>query len=101
MTVIIRRRICVGNAFFRHVQGVPPAMCLGDDDIAWVSRLHRALSENGYYTNDEEEETWLFGQGTQEAVMTAQAAAGLPETGTAAGSFPHLPCIGALSHGWC
>eukprot|EP00197_Chlamydomonas_leiostraca_P007051 CAMPEP_0202860282 /NCGR_PEP_ID=MMETSP1391-20130828/2052_1 /ASSEMBLY_ACC=CAM_ASM_000867 /TAXON_ID=1034604 /ORGANISM="Chlamydomonas leiostraca, Strain SAG 11-49" /LENGTH=848 /DNA_ID=CAMNT_0049539425 /DNA_START=123 /DNA_END=2669 /DNA_ORIENTATION=- len=61
--------------------GLPPALCAGDDDIAWVSRLHRALVAAGFYPSDEECEEWLFEGGTQEAVLAAQASLGLAETG--------------------
>lgn len=65
---------------------LPPALCLGsalpeDDHIVWISRLHRVLVSNGFYPPDEEVEDLDFGSGTHEAVMYAQASAGVPETG--------------------
>jgi len=35
----------------------------------------------GFYVNDEEVENWLFGEGTNEAVLTFQATSLLDETG--------------------
>ncbi len=63
------------------LQGTLPSLSRGDDDIMWVSRLQRALVGQGFYPSDEECEEWLFGEATQEAVLSAQASGGLPETG--------------------
>eukprot|EP00199_Chlamydomonas_sp_CCMP681_P002531 CAMPEP_0119115968 /NCGR_PEP_ID=MMETSP1180-20130426/52031_1 /TAXON_ID=3052 ORGANISM="Chlamydomonas cf sp, Strain CCMP681" /NCGR_SAMPLE_ID=MMETSP1180 /ASSEMBLY_ACC=CAM_ASM_000741 /LENGTH=323 /DNA_ID=CAMNT_0007105077 /DNA_START=588 /DNA_END=1559 /DNA_ORIENTATION=- len=60
----------------------PPILAPGDvDNIAWISRLHNALSEQGFHSPVEEEEDWVFGSGTAEAVLAAQATAGLQQTG--------------------
>jgi hypothetical protein len=54
---------------------------LGDDDIFWVSRLHGGLMAAGFYPSDEEVENWLFGEGTQAALLMYQACNDVAETG--------------------
>eukprot|EP01025_Chloroclados_australasicus_P011982 TRINITY_DN1541_c0_g2_i3.p2 TRINITY_DN1541_c0_g2~~TRINITY_DN1541_c0_g2_i3.p2 ORF type:complete len:641 (-),score=117.30 TRINITY_DN1541_c0_g2_i3:455-2377(-) len=62
--------------------GPPPTLCLGDDDIFWVNQLQAALLEKGYYCGEDEMEDWYFGDQTQNALLTFQACAQIPETGT-------------------
>ena len=61
---------------------VPPVLTMGCDDIAWMARLHDALEGEGFYVSDEEREDWYFGETTQSAVMTFQAAHGISENGS-------------------
>ncbi len=42
-----------------------PELAQGDDDIEWVSVLHRGLQSAGYYPSEEECEDWLFAESTQ------------------------------------
>jgi hypothetical protein len=34
--------------------GPPPLLCIGDDDIFWVAKLHASLMSHGYYPSDDE-----------------------------------------------
>jgi hypothetical protein len=61
--------------------GPPPLLMLGDDDIFWVSKLHSGLMAAGFYPSDEEVENWVFGEGTQGALLMFQACHDLAETG--------------------
>ena len=61
--------------------GLPPDLKLGNNDIKWVARLHARLAENSYYVDDEDEEDWVYGESTQNAVFYFQSGAGLQETG--------------------
>eukprot|EP00967_Tisochrysis_lutea_P155093 scaffold309646_cov17-Tisochrysis_lutea.AAC.2 len=56
-----------------------PELSLGDDDIEWVSVLHRGLQSAGYYPSDDECENWLFGEGTQKYVSGRQMGRALPK----------------------
>jgi hypothetical protein len=49
-----------------------PTLVMGADDIFWVSTLHAALNEKGYYCGEEEEEDMYFGDGTFSALVTFQ-----------------------------
>ena len=46
-----------------------------------MARLHALLGENSFYVDDEDEEDWVYGESTQNAVLYFQSSAGLPETG--------------------
>ncbi len=46
-----------------------------------MNALHSGLAILGYNVDDLEVENWLFGDGTNEAVLTFQSGAKLPETG--------------------
>ncbi|GFR47646.1 hypothetical protein Agub_g9389 [Astrephomene gubernaculifera] len=59
----------------------PPELVQGDDDIYWLSRLHAALEQRGFYPGEEDMENWFFGETTQAAVLAFQASVRLPETG--------------------
>ncbi|KAK9815597.1 hypothetical protein WJX72_006548 [[Myrmecia] bisecta] len=61
--------------------GPPPSLMQGADDIFWVSQLHAALLERGFFPGEEEMEDWVFGSQTHSALLTFQACEGLPETG--------------------
>lgn len=49
-----------------------PTLVMGADDVFWVSTLHQALSDKGYYCGDEEAEDMYFGDGTFSALVTFQ-----------------------------
>jgi peptidoglycan hydrolase-like protein with peptidoglycan-binding domain len=66
--------------------GPPPTLALGADDPFWVDQLHTGLIEGGYFPGEDEVDEFFFGEGTQAALLTAQACEGLPETGVA--DFP-------------
>jgi hypothetical protein len=55
---------------------------VGDDDIFWVSQLHGGLMAAGFYPSDEEVENWVFGEGTQGALLMFQACNNVAETGS-------------------
>lgn len=61
--------------------GPPPDLSIGADDIFWVSQLHTALVDAGYYPGDEDIDDFYFGDSTLAAISTLQACNGLPETG--------------------
>lgn len=61
--------------------GPPPTLSLGDDDIFWVSQLHTALANKGFYAGDDDVENFFFTDGTLSALLTFQACEGLPENG--------------------
>jgi len=48
-----------------------------------VAKLHAALEEKGFYCGEEDTEDWIFGAGTEEAIVYFQNSASLPETGIA------------------
>ena len=54
--------------------GPPPVLAEGDDDIFWVNQLQAGLLRAGFYPGEEEMEDWVFGGGTQSALLTFQAA---------------------------
>lgn len=60
---------------------MPVPVPSGDDDIFWVSKLHTGLTAAGYFPPDDDLDAWLFGEGTQSALLAYQACEGLPETG--------------------
>ena len=49
---------------------------MGVDDIFWVNQLHAGLVREGYYAGEEEMEEWIFGDGTQSALLTYQVWSG-------------------------
>ncbi|GIL66280.1 hypothetical protein Vafri_19872, partial [Volvox africanus] len=59
----------------------PPDLVQGDDDIFWLSRLHSALEERGFFPGDDDMENWFFGEGTLAAVLAFQASERIPEIG--------------------
>ncbi|GLC56122.1 hypothetical protein PLESTB_001066700 [Pleodorina starrii] len=59
----------------------PPDLVQGDDDIFWLSKLHGALEERGFFPGDDDMENWFFGETTLAAVLSFQASERLPETG--------------------
>ena len=59
----------------------PPILSLGSEDIFWVSQLHTALVDLGYYPGDDDVDVFFYGDSTQSALMTMQACEGLAETG--------------------
>ena len=58
----------------------------GVDDIFWVNQLQAGLVREGYYAGDDEMEEWIFGEGTQSALVTFQVAPLPPEKGEELGS---------------
>ncbi|GBF92273.1 hypothetical protein Rsub_05356 [Raphidocelis subcapitata] len=64
-------------------EGPPPLLSVGDDDIYWIAKLHSALEAVGCYPPEEEQEDFLFGEGTAAALLSFQACNGLAETGIA------------------
>lgn len=54
------------------LQGPPPPLCLGSDDIYWVHQLQSGLMDQGYYCGEEEMEDFVFSEGTQSAVLAFQ-----------------------------
>ena len=61
--------------------GPPPDLAIGSDDIFWVSQLHTAMVDAGFYPGDDEIDAFFFGDSTLSALMTFQACEGLSETG--------------------
>ena len=53
-----------------HPRGPPPVLVMGVDDIFWVNQLHAGLVRAGYYAGEDEMEEWIFGEGTQSALLT-------------------------------
>ncbi|GAX75999.1 hypothetical protein CEUSTIGMA_g3442.t1 [Chlamydomonas eustigma] len=65
------------------LNGLPPPLAPGEDDIYWMGRLHEALLACGFGCGDDDTESWYFGDHTREAVLTFQASEQLIETGVA------------------
>ena len=63
------------------LDGRPPVLMLGEEDIYWMTKVHLALLNCGFNSTDEEIESWFFGEGTREAVLAFQSSLSLPETG--------------------
>jgi peptidoglycan hydrolase-like protein with peptidoglycan-binding domain len=63
------------------LDGRPPVLMMGEEDIYWMQRSHTALLSCGFNSTDEEIEAWIFGEATREAVLAFQASLSLPETG--------------------
>lgn len=57
-----------------------------DDGGAPVALLHALLMVHGYYTDDDEASYWTFGSGTDMALRTFQACAGLVDSGVTCGA---------------
>lgn len=62
----------VGRAQSR---GPPPVLAVGADDIFWVNQLHAGLVKEGFSAGDDEMDEWIFGDGTQSALLTFQVSA--------------------------
>ena len=56
----------------RPQQGPPPPLSIGNDDIYWVHQLQSGLMAEGYYCGEEEMEDFVFGSGTESAVLSFQ-----------------------------
>ena len=55
--------------------GPPPKLVKGMDDIFWVHQLQTGLLNHGFNVDDEEVEDWIFGEGTESALLTFQVKA--------------------------
>ncbi len=55
-----------------------------------VSPFQAALLRAGYYPSEEEMEDWVFGGGTQSALLTFQAARPLPPLATVTARSSHM-----------
>lgn len=82
---VYRIQICISNtgtfvkvetiAGSAELRGPPPVLAVGADDIFWVSQLHAGLVKEGFCAGEDEMEEWIFGDGTQSALLTFQASA--------------------------
>lgn len=52
--------------------GPPPKLSKGMDDIFWTHQLQKGLTAHGFSIDDEEVEDWIFGEATEDALLTFQ-----------------------------
>jgi len=53
--------------------GPPLVLSKGSDDLFWMYQLHRALLSFGMYSGEDDMEMFVFGEHTEDAVLTFQA----------------------------
>lgn len=55
-----------------RAHGPPPKLVKGDDDVFWVNQLQAGLVKQGFSIEEEELEDWIFGEATENALLTFQ-----------------------------